>query len=348
MKDVNMQWSKKMANFFVTGATGFIGRHLIARLLEDKHSIRCLARGKHPLMKQYPQIRWIRSDLNDAGRYVGELGDVDYVIHMAAIVSSRRPEAYHLVNVEGTRSLLEACSRNGHRIRRFLHMSSIAAVGAKSQNALMTENDPARPDSVYGKSKLRAEMEVLRYVHEFPVVILRPAFIYGPGDIRGLNSLKLLSEQDELISFRIIETASLCYVSDLVSACLSALAKPVSSGEIFNISDPKVYTWKQIHDILGRVISEFYPETADYNFIFKRSFDENLDIPGDIGLRSPQRKYWGCSIDKAQKLLGFAPRYTLLGGARETIRWYREHNLYRNQSKNNHGQHVRRHRHEQD
>ncbi|UCG62245.1 MAG: NAD(P)-dependent oxidoreductase, partial [Candidatus Zixiibacteriota bacterium] len=314
-----------MADFFVTGATGFIGRHLIDRLLNDRHGIRCLVRSEHPMMKEYPEIRYIHGELNDADRYVGELVDVDYVIHMAAIVSSRRPEDYHRVNVEGTRTLLEACRRNGHRIRRFLYMSSIAAVGAKSENALLTENDQPQPDSVYGKSKLRAEQEVLRYSSEIPMVVLRPAFIYGPGDVRGLNSLKLLSEQDELISFRLIETASLCYVSDLVSACFAALTKPVSSGEIFNISDPNVYTWKQIHEILGSVVREVYPEGKENNFIFKRIFDEDADTPGNARRGNPQRKYWGCSIDKARRVLGFQPQYTLLGGARETIQWYRDH-----------------------
>lgn len=337
-----------MADFFVTGATGFIGRHLVTRLLEDRHSIRCLVRGEHPMMEEYPAIHWIRADLNDADRYAGQLNDVDYVIHMAAIVSSRRPEDYHRVNVEGTRSLLQACRRNGNRIRRFLYMSSIAAIGAKSEDALLTENDQPRPDSVYGKSKLRAEQEVLRYVREFPVVVLRPAFIYGPGDVRGLNSLKLLSEQDELISFRIIETASLCYVSDLVSACVAALTKPLSSGEIFNISDSNVYTWKQIHDILGRVVSEVYPGGTENNFIFKRTFHEEADPSENARPRSPQRKYWGCSIDKAKRVLGFAPQYSLLGGAGETIRWYREHNLFGDQSTDEHGQLVRRHRYEQD
>jgi nucleoside-diphosphate-sugar epimerase len=325
-----------MADFFLTGATGFMGRHLIKQLHDEGHDLYCLVRKKHPLTEKYQRINWIYGDLNNPGRYTRELKKADYVIHMAGIITTRSRDEYYRVNVEGTRKLLNACQENSRDLKRFLYMSSIAAVGAKSENSLLTEDDPPEPETEYGKSKLLAETETLKCVSEFPVVILRPTFIYGPGDTRGLKFLKLLSEQNELISFSIIETASLCYISDLVSACLLALTKPVSSGQIFHISDPKVYTWKQVNTILKQIVGELYPLTSDDNFIFKRMFNDSRDSHRKKLTDRPLRKYWGCSIDKACKLLGFEPKYTLLNGARETIRWYHDRSLYNSNLKYEH------------
>jgi len=316
-----------MTNCFVTGASGFIGRHLVKRLIEEGLNPVCLAHQDRQMAGNHPGTTWIRGDLSHPHQYADILRNVDFVIHLAGIITTRRREDYYRTNVNGTRMLLEACRANAPSLKRFVLVSSIAAVGPSSDNHLLSEEDTPQPETEYGRSKLLAEREALKHASNMPIVTLRPTFVYGPGDMRGLKSLKLLSEQNRLISFSLIETACLCYVSDLVAACVKSLTKPDASGKIFHISDPEVYTMGQINETLKQVISELYPDPPTNNFIFKRIFDSPPELSNRPGY-GRGRKYWGCSVEKAKKELHFDPRYNLLEGARETISWYRDHNLY--------------------
>lgn len=317
-----------VTNCFVTGATGFVGRHLVRRLLDEGMILTCLSRSGLPFNDNDSRIHWVSGDLNQSAHYAESLKDADCVIHLAGIINSRHREDYHNINVEGTSRLLEACRTYATSLKKFVLVSSIAALGPNSTGNLLSEKDVPRPETEYGKSKLLAEMEALKYVADFPVVILRPTFVYGPGDMRGLKFLKLLSEHDELISFSVIETAGLCYVEDLVSACVLSFRKPGSSGQIFHISDKQAYTWRQVNEILKQVITNLYPGPRSDNFIFRRVLDQKSPVSDQMCDGRLIRKYWGCSIDKANRLLDFVPQYTLREGALETIRWYRDCDLY--------------------
>lgn len=319
---------KNVTTCFVTGATGFIGRRLVKRLLDEGLILSCLARSDHRIGDDDNRIHWVRGNLNQSDRYAESLKDTDCVIHLAGTINARRREDYHTTNVEGTAKLLEACRAHATSLKRFVLVSSIAAIGPNSTDSLLSEDQAPQPETEYGKSKLLAEEEALKYAAEFPIVILRPTFVYGPGDMRGLKFLKLLSEQDELISFSVIETASLCYVEDLISACVLSFRKPISSGEIYHISDPQVYTWRQVHETLRDVITNLYIDPPSDNFIFKRTLDQKAPVSDQICDGRLVRKYWGCSIEKAGRHLDFVPRFTLREGALETIRWYRDCNLY--------------------
>jgi nucleoside-diphosphate-sugar epimerase len=317
-----------MTTVFVTGATGFIGRHLVNRLLDDGHILRCLVRPDHHISDDDGHIQWIRGTLNQPDCYIESLRDAEYIVHLAGVINSRRQRDFHTTNVEGTARLLEACEAYAASLKRFVLVSSIAAVGPNSDDRPLTENHVPRPETEYGKTKLLAEKEALKYATHFPVAILRPTFVYGPGDMRGLKFLKLLSEQNHLIAFSVVETASLCYIDDLISACMLSLSQPISSGQIYHISDPRVYTWRQVHEILKEVITFLYHDPPDGNFIFKRTFDRKLSESGQIGSDRMIRKYWGCSIEKARRHLNFEPQFSLREGALETIKWYRDGNLY--------------------
>jgi len=316
-----------MANCFVTGASGFIGQHLVKRLIEEGMNPVCLARQDHQMAGNHGGTEWVRGDLNHPHQYADNLRNVDFVIHLAGLITARRREDYYRTNVEGTRKLLEICRANAPSLKRFVLVSSIAALGPSSENILLSEEYVPRPETEYGRSKLLAEREVLKHASNIPTVILRPTFVYGPGDMRGLKSLKLLSEQDRLISFSLIETACLCYVTDLAAVCVRSLTEPNASGKIFHIADPEVYTLRQINETLKQVILELYSDPPTSNFIFKRIIDSSPELNSRSGC-GQGRKYWGCSIEKAKRELHFDPRYNLLEGARETISWYRDHNLY--------------------
>ena len=312
-----------MARYFITGGTGFIGQHLVKRLLSEGHRVACLSRRPIRHVPAGKNLIWIEADLLEPEKYSDCLRSCDHVVHLAGIINSRRKEVYQQVNVDGTDALLRICRKVNSSRMRFLYISSIAALGPSGDNSLLKETDTPRPDSEYGRSKLRAEEIVREYSRNIPAVILRPSFIYGPGDSRGLQFLELFSSQTDLISYSIIKTVCVCHVSDLVDACLLTVSRNCRAGDVFHISDPKAYTWEDLSDILITIFRELFPlssrqDSAHPGLRPKVGLDEGEMAAGGAC------KYWGCDISKARAELLFAPRYTLTSGARETISWYRD------------------------
>jgi nucleoside-diphosphate-sugar epimerase len=316
-----------MANFFITGGTGFVGSHLIKRLRYPENKLFCLIRNQGSRPVEDDSIKWIEADLFDIKSYQQFLEQADYVFHLAGLLSARRKEDYIKTNVYGTEALLKACHEIGAPKRRFVYMSSIAAMGANHQGKLLKESDSCRPRTEYGKSKREAELTAINYSNSIPVTILRPSFVYGRGDMRGLKFLYSLFTQPAPVWASAIKTISLCHVSDVIRSCLLSIKKGLQSGEIFIISDPETYTWKKIMTTLEEIFNKFL--TTAYNqddVVFKRFF-KRLEEFYLLLKETDECQYWGCDISKARKIFNFHPRISLKEGAQDIIQWYLEEGL---------------------
>jgi nucleoside-diphosphate-sugar epimerase len=316
-----------MANYFITGGTGFVGTHLIQRILSGNDKLVCLRRQKNPKFSSIDAIRWIEGDLLESSTYKDVLKDTEYVFHLAGLLSARRREDYVRVNVDGTASLLKACREVGAPLKRFVHLSSIAAQGPSQDRNLLKETGPCSPQSEYGKSKHQAEQVVLDYLEFFPVVILRPTFVYGRGDLRGLKFLQSMNNPASLLWASYIKTICLCNVSDVVQSCLLSARKDIESGDIFNISDPAVSTWKSLwktlEEIFRDLLGKDFPEGSNrLNSFFAATsgFDS-------IAQKSVRHQFWACDVSKAKNILGFSPEMSFRKGASDTIRWYMNQRL---------------------
>jgi dihydroflavonol-4-reductase len=234
-----------VSRFLVTGATGFIGRHLVDHLIEAGHDVIGLARGPSLPASGLHGVRWIRGDVLEPDSYREALRRVDVVIHLAGILHARRAEAFVRVNVTGTQRLLDACAAVGSPRRRFVLASSIAAMGPHASNTLLRETDPCRPQSEYGKSKLQAEAMARACANRLPIAVVRPSFIYGRGDGRGLGYLEAIWKGVPSLAFTSVKTFSLCHVTDLVAGCRQAALADVPSGEVFILSGDEVLTWER-------------------------------------------------------------------------------------------------------
>lgn len=308
----------KTTNFFITGASGFIGSHLIERLHGAGNKIWCLTRcyKKHYLNDN--SIEWIETDLVDTGSYKNILKNADYIFHLAGLLNSRRSEEFIRTNVKGTESLLKACKETGAPIKRFIYMSSIAAMGANYAGNLLQESDECFPQTEYGKSKRQAELVALNYASSIPLVILRPSFIYGRGDMRGLKYLQAMGNHPPSFWISMIKTISLCHISDLIQSCILSIERNTKSGEIFIISDSKVYTWNEIKEILIKIFKNF----SDTSISKSQIHPEDVQPLDDSSKTLPRYQYWGCNISKAKRLLDFYPHMSLEKGAYDTIQWY--------------------------
>lgn len=171
---------------FVTGASGLVGSHLIQSLIEKGMMVRALYRQTIPTFKGAEKVSWIKGDILDVASLEEAMQGVSQVYHCAAIVSFSPKQAATMLhaNVEGTANVVNVCLQ--FQIQKLVYVSSVAALGRIRQGAPVDENmnwTPETSNSIYGKSKFLAEMEVWRGMGEgLNVAIVNPVIILGAGD----------------------------------------------------------------------------------------------------------------------------------------------------------------------
>jgi nucleoside-diphosphate-sugar epimerase len=186
---------------FVTGASGLVGSHLIQSLIEKGVLVRALYRQTIPNFKGAEKVNWIKGDILEVASLEEAMKGVSQVYHCAAIVSFSPKQAAIMLhaNVEGTANVVNACIR--HEIQKLVYVSSVAALGRIRQGAPVDEHmnwTPETSNSIYGKSKYLAEMEVWRGMGEgLNVAIVNPVIILGAGDWNKGSSEIFKSAYDE-------------------------------------------------------------------------------------------------------------------------------------------------------
>jgi dihydroflavonol-4-reductase len=207
----------------VTGATGFIGRHVVSYLRARGDEVTAVGR---PLERQA----------------VGKaIGGAETVIHLAGIVSTSREEEYVAVNVDGTREVAAAAGERGARL---VYVSSLAAAGPAGPRAPRSEDDPPAPMTAYGRSKLGGERAVAA-VTGLQWTILRPGVVYGPGD-RALLPLFALASRGVLPDIgRAAAAYTFVHVSDLVRAIVAAVDRG-ATGDVLFVGHPRPVTTRAL------------------------------------------------------------------------------------------------------
>lgn len=231
----------------VTGASGFIGRHLVNALRERGDCVTALLH-RQTLGDEGNGIRWQTGDLLKPADMLKACRGVSVVYHLAAVVPGRGShQEQWRVNYEGTRTLLQACVENG--VKRLVFLSSVAAY--RPPFGLFIDEDwPIGGGDSYGYSKAAAEQEIAKLpASGLCRIILRPCQVYGPGD--NAYTEKLLSVVDRRVLFtvgRAPRPFSLVYIDDLVAAIVRAgTAAAIDSGT-FNIVGPTTSSLQALYD----------------------------------------------------------------------------------------------------
>ena len=186
---------------FVTGASGLVGAHLITSLIEKGLSVRALYRKDIPVFKHSEKVHWVKGDILDIHSLEEALQGITQVYHCAAIVAFTPKQAAAMLhaNVEGTANVVNACI--AHQVQKLVYVSSVAALGRIREDGAVNETmnwTPETSNSVYGKSKYLAEMEVWRGMGEgLNVAIVNPVIILGAGDWNKGSSEIFKSAYDE-------------------------------------------------------------------------------------------------------------------------------------------------------
>jgi dihydroflavonol-4-reductase len=308
----------------VTGATGFIGSHLVDELLWKGYEVTALIRTSSDL-------RWLRGkgvtcihgDLLEK-RKLPSLKGFAYIFHLGGATKAQHRRGFYRVNQKGTERLI-ASARRVRGLKRFVYLSSQAAAGPSPPERPQTEEDPPTPVSPYGKSKLLGEEAVLNCRDKVPVTVLRPCPTYGPRDTNLFEYFKVISRGHFPMLGKEPISLSFCYVEDLVQALMLSITRDHPSGEVFFISDGEKYALDFFADVVSSALqvklhkihiplwaARFYAAAADGWGIVR-------------GKRAQaSERNWVCDITKAKKTLGFRPRFRLEAGLKVTLRWYQD------------------------
>ena len=252
-------------NILVTGATGFIGRHLVRRLIEAKHSVRCLIRKTSNINNlRGLEVDLFKGDLLQIKTLEGIVDGIDLVYHLSGVVSSKRVSEFYKGNVIATRNLLEICKNS--KIKKIIYISSVAVYQPFTDKTLLDENSPCNPITPYGRSKLEAEKIVQYYFDNYnlPILILRGSVIYGPFQTEVVTNffLNLIKKKKVFVIGDGNNFRSLNYIDNFIDGLLLAGEHPKAIGKTYNLSDQKAYTLNEIIEtssqIIGSKISIIY------------------------------------------------------------------------------------------
>ena len=256
-----------MAIDIVTGGAGFIGSHMVDRLLEAGRSVRVLDNFSNGSAKNLahhkdnPRLEVITCDLADYTAVQGKFDGAERVFHLAALAdivpSIEKPKEYFRSNVDGTFNSLEQATKAG--VKRFLYAASSTCYGIPDQFPT-PEGAPIRPMYPYALTKNLGEQLVMHWaqVYKLPALTLRMFNVYGPrartsgtyGAVFGVFLAQILADEPVTIVGDGEQTRDFTYVTDVVDAFLTA-AGTSESGKVYNVGSNGTYSINRLVELLG-------------------------------------------------------------------------------------------------
>jgi nucleoside-diphosphate-sugar epimerase len=319
----------------LTGGSGFLGSYVAEQLCAEGHTVRALVRPRSDrrAMEKLSACEFAPGAIEDPASLKPALEGVDAVVHVAGIVKARNPSEFFAVNTQGTKNLVDAALARGG-LKRFVYVSSLAAVGPSADGTPVHENAEPRPVTHYGRSKLEAERAVLAAADRMPVTVLRPPMIYGPRDRETLAFFTSVRNGVLPMMGDGLNTLSVVYAADCASAVVrAATSNGAPSGRAYFVEDGSVYVWrealKEIESAMGKrafvrvglpigVIQAAAAATQLWGKVTGTAQMLTLDKVNEL-----KQRHWVCSGDGARKDLGWAPKVSWAQGVAEAVKWYR-------------------------
>jgi nucleoside-diphosphate-sugar epimerase len=316
----------------VTGATGFIGSHLVEELVCRGHEVTCLARtpdrtrGLSGL-----RVRFIYGSMDSPPALASLVDCQEAVVHVAGLTKAPTPEEYVRVNVGGTENLLSVIRDQGGCLRRFVYFSSAEAMGPSVRGRPLTEEESLHPFSAYGKSKLMAEQRLADLGQRIPVTIVRPPGVYGPRD-RDFAILFRLVSRGLLPVVSPSPAFSVVYVKNLVAGICLAIERPQQIGlRSYFFTDGPAISWLDFGETVARALGK-RPLKLKVPLTVVRAIAAVAGVFSALGGRSSilsrdkiheMTGSWVFSDERARRELDYKPAFSTEQGVRETAAWYR-------------------------
>ena len=310
-------------NILITGSDGFVGSHLVERLLEENCSIRAFvfynSSNKWGWLdslekEQLNKINVIAGDIRDYNMVNKTVKGVDIVCHLAALIgipySYIAPESYIDTNVKGTLNIIQAAKINN--VKKVIITSTSETYGS-ALYVPIDEKHPYQPQSPYSASKIAADAIALSYYNSFntPVSIIRPFNIYGPRHsaraVIPTIITQILQKTDKIELGNLTSTRDFTYVKDTCEAYVKSIKTDNIEGEIINIGNSKEISIKD----LAEKIKDLMHSNAEIKSRTERK-----------RIKSSEVNRLNADNSKALRLINWKPKYSLDDGLKLTIEWF--------------------------
>ncbi len=332
-----------MESVLVTGASGFTGSALTNELAARGYQVTALVRETSDLSLlnqahlESGQVKLHRGDVRDAQAVNAAVQGVDTVYHIAALYRTAKhsDQAYWDVNVAGTQNVLDAAKQ--HSVRRTLHCSTIGVHGGVKEIPA-DEESAYDPSDVYQVTKLEGERLAQKAIAAGQAVsIVRPAGIYGPGDMRFLKLFSMV-KSERFIMFGSGETLlHMVFIQDLVSGMILAATEDGGLGQTMILAGEEYVSLNDLVKLVGEATGS---SGRPWRFpmgplMVAATLCEFACKP--LGIEPPLHRRRAAfftkdrafSIERAKRLIGYAPEVSLQVGLQRTADWYAERNLLR-------------------
>jgi nucleoside-diphosphate-sugar epimerase len=324
-----------MSTVLVTGGRGFLGTHLVTELKRMGEEVRVLARKTRADEGQIKsKIHLVQGDIRDQQVVNQAVQGVDHVIHLVSNFrrgGSDKKEA-HSINVEGTENILWACHKYG--VKQLIHCSTIGVHG-NVREIPANEETPFNPGDLYQETKLLAEKRVWEF-HEktnFPITIIRPISLFGPGDLRMLKLFRLIKKGRFVVVGNGKPLFQPAYIDDVIQGFILCLNNNKAIGEAFIIGGEEYVTLNELFSMIAEELGVSPPKSRIplTPVIWLSTLCEKVCVP--LGIEPPIHKRRvsffqnnrAFSIEKAKTMIDYQPQVSLRQGIRRTIRWYEQH-----------------------
>jgi len=324
----------------VTGASGFLGSHVVEQLAIAGHAVRALVRKSSNVSflktLRNADVELAYGAVEDATKVGDAVEGVDAIVHCAGIVKARSAAEFRAINTQGTVNLLEAAKTRAPALKRFVHVSSLEACGP-SIDGKPVPVEQASPVTTYGRSKLEAEQAVLAAKGELPVVILRPTAIYGPRDMEILDVFRSIKNRVLPITGDGNVLYTFTYATDCARACVAAITADVPSGRVYFVDDGNVYVWKKALEDVERAVGRRALLRVGLPFGVLHAVAVGVEAYGRFSNRAVmltrekvnmlRQPAWVCSSEITQRDLGWKPEVSWAEGTQRAAQWYAENGL---------------------
>ena len=329
-----------MTRALVTGATGFIGHHLVKQLVKLGIEVTCLVRSTSDLARLEPyQPRFLIGDVTHAASLKSATEGIDWVFHLAGLTKTLRRKNLDRVNVGGPRNVAEACARQNNP-PTLVSVSSLAASGPSTPGIPLTEQSNPAPISNYGRSKLAGERAVSAFSDRIPLTIIRPPIVLGEYDQDGFQLFVSVYKYGiHLVPTWRDYEFSVIHAEDLANALVSAAVKggrmsahPVDSRGIYFVSSDKIVTYAELGRLIAGIVGRshtrllYLPSPLLWGLgFFSEIVCQVRRRPGILNLdkiREAVAGSWTCCDDQLRNDTGYQPAQPFSDRLRQTADWY--------------------------
>ena len=316
---------------FITGASGFIGSHLVEELLRRNWQVGALLHKRQLPARE--GLKVFQGDIRDADALREMIAGIDVLFHLAAALGASQigSSEFFQINAQGTANILEAARETG--VGRVIHFGSAGVLGTVKENQPVGEDRPAHPIDIYEKTKLAGETTAQNFAEKgMDVVIVRPGWAYGPGDRRTFKLIKAVAKKRFIMVTKGHTLLTPVYIRDLIEGVLLSVEK-ARPGEIYHLAGPEVLPIRDVVHIIGeaagvsipRLSLPLFPAKIVAWFLEKAFSLVKKEAPltrGKLGFFIHPKPL---TIEKAKQELGYSPATDFRQGMQTAVSWYRDH-----------------------